>query len=82
MGALIPLLTVQNLIIVQAEIDNSSPAANRKVRDLKLPPDTILIVSIRQEEAVSLKGDTTILPDNRIIAITLREKEEDLRKIL
>lgn len=82
MGALIPLLTVQNLIIVQAEIDDSSPAVNQKVKDLKLPPDTILIAAIRQEEAVLLKGDTTILPNDRIVAITLREKEEDLMKIL
>jgi trk system potassium uptake protein TrkA len=82
MGALIPLLTVQNLIIVQAEIDDSSPAVNQKVRDLKLPPDTILIAAIRQEEAVLLKGDTIILANDRIMAITLREKEEDLKKIL
>jgi trk system potassium uptake protein TrkA len=82
MGALIPLLTVKNLIIVQAEIDDSSPAVHQKVKDLKLPPDTILIAAIRQEEAVLLKGDSTILPNDRIMAITLREKEEDLRKIL
>jgi trk system potassium uptake protein TrkA len=82
MGALIPLLTVQNLIIVQAEIDDSSPAVHQKVKDLKLPPDTILIAAIRQEEAVLLKGDTIILPNDRILAITLREKEEDLKKVL
>ena len=82
MGALIPLLTVQNLIIVQAEIDDSSPAVHQKVKDLKLPPETILIAAIRHEEAVLLKGDTTILPNDRILAITFREKEEDLRKIL
>ena len=82
MGALIPLLSVQNMIIVQAEIEDSSPAANQKVRDLNLPPETILIAAIRHEEAVLLKGDTVILPEDRILAITLREKEGDLRKIL
>ena len=82
MGALIPLLTVKNLIIVEAEIDDSSPAVHQKVKDLKLPPETILIAAIRQEEAVLLKGDTTILPNDRIMAITRREQEGDLRKIL
>ncbi len=82
MGALIPLLTVKNLIIVEAEIDDSSPAVHQKVKDLKLPPETILIAAIRREEAVLLRGDTTILPDDRIMAITRREQEEDLRKIL
>lgn len=81
MGAIIPLLTVQNLVIVQAEIDDSSPAVNQKVKDLGLPPDTVLIAAIRGDVAVLLKGDTTILPNDRIMAITLREKEEDLRKI-
>jgi Trk K+ transport system NAD-binding subunit len=41
-----------------------------------------LIAAIRQEEAVLLKGDTTILPNDRIMAITRREQEGDLRKIL
>jgi Trk K+ transport system NAD-binding subunit len=41
-----------------------------------------LIAAIRQEEAVLLKGDTIILANDRIMAITLREKEEDLKKIL
>jgi trk system potassium uptake protein TrkA len=82
MGALIPLLTIQNLVIVQAEIDDSSPAVHQKVKDLKLPPNTILIAAIRQEEAVLLKGDTTILPNDRIMAITFRENEEELRKVL
>jgi len=58
MGAIIPLLTVQNLVIVQAEIDDSSPAAHHKVKDLKLPPDTILIAALREEEAVALTGLT------------------------
>ena len=81
MGALIPLLTVQNLVVVEADIDESSPAVNQKVKDLQLPPDTILIAAIRREEAVMLKGDTTILPDDKIVAITLRDKEEDLKKV-
>jgi trk system potassium uptake protein TrkA len=82
MGALIPLLTIQNLIIIQSDVGEESPAVHRRIRDLNLPPDTLLIAAIRKNESVLLKGDSVILPGDAIVAITLREREEDLRKIL
>jgi len=82
MGALIPLLTIENLMIVETEVDESSPAVNKRVRDLDVPPDTLLIAALRQGETVLLKGDSMIKANDTIMAITLREKEEELRKIL
>jgi trk system potassium uptake protein TrkA len=82
MRFLVPLLTFKNLEIVQAEISDSSPAVNRRVKDLGLPPDTLLIAAIRKEEAVLLKGDSVIKVNDTIIALTDREKESELRNIL
>lgn len=79
---LTPLLTFKNLEIVQAEISESSPAVNRMVKDLGLPPESLLIAAIRDGDAVLLKGDSVILPNDTIVALTPREKENELRKIL
>jgi trk system potassium uptake protein TrkA len=79
---LLPLLTFKNLEIVQAEITDSSPAVNKQVKDLGLPADSLLIAAIRNENAILLKGDSVILPNDTIVALTTREKENELRKIL
>jgi trk system potassium uptake protein TrkA len=79
---LLPLLTFKNLEIVQAEITDSSPAVNRQVKDLGLPSDSLLIAAIREGDAVLLRGDSVIMPNDTILALTTREKENELRKIL
>ena len=79
---LTPLVSFKNLEIVQAEIYDTSPAVNRQVKDLSLPPESLLIAALRGEEVVLLRGDSTILPNDTIIALTVREKESELRKIL
>jgi trk system potassium uptake protein TrkA len=78
---LMPLLTFKNLEIVQADVYESSPAVQRPVRDLNLPPDTLLIAAVRNGEAVLLKGDSVLLPNDSVIALTSRETEKELRKI-
>lgn len=81
-GILTPLLTFKNLEIVQAEITESSPAVNRPVKDLGLPADSLLIAAIRDGNAVLLKGDSVIMPNDTIVALTKKETENELRKIL
>jgi trk system potassium uptake protein TrkA len=77
-----PLLTFKNLGIVQAEIGDTSPAIHRQIKDLALPANSLLIAAIRGSEAIILKGDSTILPNDTIIAVTTREQVSELRKIL
>lgn len=79
---LTPLLTFKNLEIVQAEIYESSSAVNRQVKDLGLPTNSLLIAAIRNGEAVLLKGDSVIMAQDTVIALTRRESEAELRKIL
>jgi trk system potassium uptake protein TrkA len=79
---LLPLLTFKNLEIVQTEITDSSPAVNKQVKDLGLPADSLLIAAVREENAILLKGDSVILANDTIVALTTREKENELRKVL
>jgi trk system potassium uptake protein TrkA len=79
---LTPLVTFKNLEIVQAEISDTSPAVNRLVKELSLPPESLLIAALRGEEVVLLRGDSQLLANDTIVALTVKEKEEELRKIL
>ncbi len=79
---LTPLVTFRNLEIVQAEISESSPAVNKAVRDLNLPPESLLIAALRDDDAVLLKGDSVLLPNDTIVALTAKDKENELRSIL
>lgn len=79
---LMPLLTYKNLEIVQAEIYESSPAVNRQVKDLGLPANSLLIAAIRNGEAILLRGDSVLMAQDTVIAMTTRETESELRKIL
>jgi trk system potassium uptake protein TrkA len=83
-GVLIPLLTLRggNTEIVQAELSSRSPAARKMVKDLVLPKDSLLIAAIRKGEAVILRGDTVLEPEDTVIALTSRAAEEELRRLL
>jgi len=83
-GTLVPLLTFKggNVEIVQAEISSSSPAVNKMVKDLELPKNSLLIAAIRKGEAVILKGDSLLQPEDTVIALTTKDMEEDLRRVL
>ena len=78
---LMPLLTFKNLEIVQVEIFESSPVVHRSLKDLNLPSDTLLIAAIRNGEAVLLRGDSMLLPNDSVIALTSRQTEGELRKL-
>ncbi|MEW6685943.1 MAG: NAD-binding protein [Candidatus Edwardsbacteria bacterium] len=82
-GTLTPLLTLRggNVEIVQIEIESSSPAANRQVKDLTLPKDSLLISIIRHSEAIIPSGDSTILPGDTVIAVARKESEQNLRAL-
>jgi len=83
-GVLVPLLTLRggNTEIVQAELSVDSPAANKAVKDLDLPKNSLLIAAIRRGEATILRGDSVLEPEDTVIALTNRDSEQELRRLL
>ncbi|MBE0477467.1 MAG: TrkA family potassium uptake protein [Coriobacteriia bacterium] len=55
---------------------------NKKVAELNLPVDCILIAVIRGEEVVTVHGDTELLPGDVVIAFTAVAHERTLKKAL
>ncbi len=82
---LIHLLTVEEerTEIVEVRIREGAAAVGKPVKELSLPPDSVLALVIRNGQKPQVPTDDTVLQANdRIIALTSTDSEEALRKEL
>ena len=82
---LIHLLTMgeERMEIVEVRIREGATAVGKSVKELSLPPDSILALVIRNGEKPQVPTAYTVLrADDRIIALTPTDSEEALRKEL
>jgi trk system potassium uptake protein TrkA len=70
------------LSIVRVDIPQTAPVVDKKLKDIKLPSNSVLISIIRGPEIVVPSGYTKILADDEIIAITLIDNEKELIRAL
>jgi trk system potassium uptake protein TrkA len=69
--------------IVEIKIEKNSKVANKAIKDVKLPKDSILALLIRNGQKPQVPAaDTVLKVDDRIIALTSLENENGLRKAL
>ncbi len=81
---LVNLMTFRRgkLAIVRVDLDSSSPVVDRSVKDVILPPDSVLVSIIRGETVIVPRGDTIFQQRDDVIALTLVEKEQQLLEAL
>ncbi|MGZ4482657.1 MAG: potassium channel family protein [Gaiellales bacterium] len=72
----------ENLEIVEFAIDDQSPAAGRKVRDLNLPSRSRLISVSREGKAEIAIGETELAPGDLVMAILEPGVEDELKSVL
>ena len=70
------------LVIVRVDLPEDSPVINKEVKDVELPPDSVLVSILRAEEVIVPKGNTVFKPSDDVIAITSVGNEAQLLKIL
>lgn len=70
------------LAIVRVDLPKDSPAINKEVKDIELPPDSVLVSLVRGEEVIVPKGNTVLLPGDDVIALTLIGNEPQLLNLL
>ena len=82
--AFIHLLSLRHadLAIIEATIDENSPVAHRTIDDIDLPVACVIAAIARDADVIVPEGTTEILPNDEIIAITHREQENELRRLL
>ncbi len=66
------------LSIVRLDMSEQSPVINKKIKDIKLPQDTVLVSILRGDEVIIPRGDTVILFRDEVVAITNIEREKEL----
>jgi trk system potassium uptake protein TrkA len=70
------------LAIVRVDLPQDSPVLNKEVKDIQLPPDSVLVSIVRGEEVIVPKGDTVLNAGDDIIALTLIGNEPQLLDLL
>jgi len=70
------------LSIVRVDIPEDSPVANKALKDINLPHNSVLVSVLRGPDIIIPYGSTVILPGDEIIAATLIDTEKALLKTL
>jgi trk system potassium uptake protein TrkA len=70
------------LVIIDARIDNGSPVADRAIGEIELPPNCTIAAVWRGQQLITPSPTTELLPGDDVIAITHRDHEDDLRRLL
>lgn len=83
-GAIKTLLTFDknDMAIVEADIDDESPAIQKSVRELVLPDNSVLVAIIRQGRIIFPRGDTIINSGDAVIALTTVDHQDKLKNVL
>ena len=82
--ALIPRVRLRHadVEVVEAILPQGSPLAGMPLRNLDLPPESIVAIVIRDGEPIFPVGGTTLEPGDELIALTRSTHEEELRQAL
>lgn len=70
------------LSIVRVDIPQNSPVANKFLKDISLPQNSVLVSILRGPDIIIPYGSTVILPGDEIIAAALIDVEKELVKAL
>lgn len=70
------------LSIVRVDIPQKSPVANKALKDITLPSNSVLVSILRGPDIIIPYGSTVILPGDEIIAAALIDVEKELIKAL
>ncbi|MEK6728366.1 MAG: NAD-binding protein [Candidatus Omnitrophota bacterium] len=70
------------LAIVRVDLPEDSPIINKEIKDVQLPPDSVLVSVVRGEEVIVPKGNTVLKPGDDVIALTLIGNEPQLLSLL
>ncbi len=80
--SLVPLLRLRHadVEIVEAVLAEGSPLHGMALRDLDLPPESIIAIVIRDGEPIFPGGATTLQTGDEVVALTRSTHEDELRE--
>lgn len=70
------------LAILRIDLPEDSPVINKRIQDIILPEDSVLMTIIRQDAVIVPKGSTELMAGDDLVALTLIENKQQLLKAL
>ena len=70
------------LALIRVDLPETSPIINKRLQELQLPPNSVLVSVLRGDEIIVPKGDTVLKPLDDVIALTLIEHKQQLLNYL
>ena len=70
------------LALIRVDLPEDSPVINKKLQELQLPPNSVIVSVMRADEIIVPRGDTVLQPLDDIIALTLLENKQSLLNYL
>lgn len=70
-----------NIVLSEFTLSRSSLFVDKRVDELNLPPDTVLVAIVRGEKIEVPRADTVLQVDDEILAITTAEQEKALARM-
>jgi len=82
-GQVIPLAALKKgeIEVVEANITPGSVVAGKKIGQIDLPPNTLIISVIRNDHAIIPHSDTKLREGDSVIAMIKAERERELRAV-
>jgi trk system potassium uptake protein TrkA len=84
MGDMMTLLKLRRgeVALVEEKIDPAAPAAGKLVRDLPVPANCTLVVIIRKDEVIAVRGETLLQPGDEVLAVVASREQAALEQLL
>jgi Trk K+ transport system NAD-binding subunit len=78
----IRLATYSSARVIEVRVAANSPAADRLIRDVKWPANTVVATVRRHGEVIVPSGDTMLHPDDVLTVVTTQDRQSELNSIV
>lgn len=75
-------LAAGKICLIKGEIEMNSKAANKKLKELILPKDCIIMTIVRNNEVLLPNGDSILLPGDEILTVVSDDGREEFKEML
>jgi trk system potassium uptake protein TrkA len=83
-GDVVKLLNLERgkVALLEVTLDEGSPAADKTVGELRLPPDCTIVAIVRERHVITPSDETPLQVGDEVMALAAPEAEEDIRRAL
>jgi len=71
-----------NISIVKSQLSKKSPLCGKALKDVTLPDKCIIATVVRNNEMIVPRGETVLMENDEVLAISVPDSEQKLRRLL